>query len=850
MRILRPFTVVPSLPDKLKGLRRLAYNIWWAWNPEATDLFRRLDRTLWEQTGHNPVLLLGSIAQEKLERFAGDEGFRSQLERVLERFDEYLTGPNWFTRTHPDQGGVRIAYFSAEFALTECLAIYSGGLGVLSGDHLKSASDLGVPLCGVGLLYKEGYFRQYLNADGWQQEQYPINDRHNLPIELRRTPDGVPVRVAVDLPGRRIVAQVWEVKVGRVKLYLLDTNVDDNTPQDRDITAQLYGGDLETRMQQEILLGIGGTRALHALGVDPSLCHMNEGHSAFLGLERARLVMESEHLKFDEALEATATGNAFTTHTPVPAGNDRFPADIMWKYFSEYHRAFGITWDDFLALGRENPSNHNEPFCMTVLALKCSDNANAVSKLHGQVSRKMWQNVWPELPEAEVPITSVTNGIHTPSWISREMSYVLGRYLGDHWTEEMTDPATWSHIDSIPDEELWRTHERRRERLVAYARKRLKGQLERRGAPPAEVGMADEVLDPEALTIGFSRRFATYKRGTLLFHRLDRLHALLNDKNRPVQLILAGKAHPRDDAGKELIRRLIHWARDPQFRRRVVFLEDYNMAVARALVQGCDIWLNTPRRPLEASGTSGMKAAANGCIHVSVLDGWWCEGYAPTTGWAIGRGEEYTDSAYQDEVESAALYDLLEKEIVPLFYERARDGLPRGWIARMKSSMKAICPVFNTHRMVAEYTERFYLTGAARAARLVANRMERARVLARWKEMVRGEWPELSVVKVESNLTGEASVGTSFEVTAVVRLGKLTPKDVSVQLYTGELDEKGQIDGGVALPMQHVDGGPDGHRFRGEIRCQSSGLHAYAVRFLPAHEDLSHPFELNLIRWG
>jgi starch phosphorylase len=850
MRILHQFTVVPSLPEKLRGLRRLAANYWWAWNYEASDLWRRLDRHLWESTGHNPVLLLGTIAQERLQRFAADEGFLSQLERVLEDFDEYLAGPTWFSRAHAEHAGVRIAYFSAEFAITESLPIYSGGLGVLAGDHLKSASDVGVPLTAVGLLYKEGYFRQYLNADGFQQEHYSVNDRYNMAIELCRGADGAPRRVAVELPGRAVAIQIWKAQVGRVPLYLLDTNAPENAPADRDITAQLYGGDLETRIQQEIVLGIGGTRALLALGVVPSLCHMNEGHSAFLGLERARLLMAASGLRFDEALEATATGNAFTTHTPVPAGNDRFPVELMEQYFGEYHRQLGISWDEFLALGREDPADEQEPFCMTVLALRTADHSNGVSRLHGEVSRRMWQKVWPEVPEPEVPITAITNGVHTPTWVSREMAWIFERYLGDHWIIETADPSVWSAIESIPDEELWRTHERCRERLVAFARQRVREQRTRRGAPPAEVALADEILDPEALTIGFARRFATYKRATLLLQQPERLAALLTSKTRPVQIIFAGKAHPRDDGGKELIREIVHFSRDPLVRRRVVFLEDYNVAVARALVQGADVWLNTPRRPLEASGTSGMKAAANGVINVSILDGWWCEANGSVTGWNIGRGEEYADPEYQDQVESAALYDLLEKEVVPLFYERGPDGLPRGWIARMKASMTGLCPVFNTHRMVEEYTERFYLPGAVRAQRLVANGMARARALAAWKERVRREWPRLEVVRLESNLNGEAPVGKAFEVSAVVRLGDLTPDDLAVELYSGPLDEKGVIARGSGQRMRHVAVTPEGHRFAGEVRCTTSGRHAWALRFLPAHEDLSHSYELNLVRWG
>jgi len=852
MKPIHTFTVIPALPDKLQRLRELAYNILWCWDHETIELFRRLDRDLWEESGHNPVRMLGTIAQDRLERAARDDGFLAQLERVGQSFDRYIKQTTWYQKTYGQSGEPFIAYFSAEFGLTECLPNYSGGLGILSGDHLKSASDLGLPLVGVGLLYQQGYFRQYLNVDGWQQETYPTNDFYNMPLQLERHEDGHPVTIEVAYPQGPVTAQVWRVQVGRVSLFLLDTNLEQNSrPEYRDITDQLYGGDVEMRIRQEIMLGIGGLRALDALGKRPTVCHINEGHAAFLALERIRILMQEQRLSFAEAREVAKAGNVFTTHTPVPAGIDVFSPGLMDKYFGSFYRALGLSRDEFLALGRQNPADAKEPFNMAVLALRLSAHTNGVSQLHGQVARRMWQGVWPQVPEHEVPITAITNGIHPRSWISMDMAGLYDRYLGPRWLEEPTDQSVWMRVERIPGEELWRTHERRRERLVAFARRRLRAQLQQRGAPQFEIAQADEVLDPEALTIGFARRFATYKRAALLLRDPERLSRILNDRERPVQIMFAGKAHPQDNPGKELIRQIIHLARREEFRRRIVFIEDYDMTVGRYLVQGVDVWLGTPRRLREASGTSGMKAAINGGLNMSILDGWWVEAYRFNTGWAIGRGEEYTDFQYQDEVESSAIYNLLEKEVVPLFYERGADGLPRGWIALMKAAMRSICPVFNTNRMVHEYAERFYLPSAERYQRLAENGMARARALAEWKSKVRKHWPEIRVENVEADTPDELQVGGELQVRARVHLGLLGPQDVAVELYQGLLDEKRQIPDGEVIAMSCVQSDGDGScLFVGAIPCRTSGLHGYALRILPRHEDLSNPYEPGLILWA
>ncbi|HTY38958.1 MAG TPA: alpha-glucan family phosphorylase [Bacteroidota bacterium] len=852
-RPIYTYTVAPSLPKELESLHELAYNLLWVWDHDLMELLIRLDPDLWEKTNHNPVLMLGMISQERLNSASRDDSLLAQLERGFERYKKYLdTTSTWFCKTYSQIPPNQIAYFSAEFGLTECLQNYSGGLGVLSGDHLKSASDLGLPLVGVGLLYQQGYFRQYLNADGWQQERNPENDFYTLPIILEKDKDGKPIIISVDLDNRPVYAQIWRVQVGRVPLYLLDTNIQLNSrTDDQDITDQLYGGDRELRIKQEILLGIGGYRALKALGIAPAVYHMNEGHSAFLSLERCRDLMETHSLTFTEAREASTAGLAFTTHTPVPAGNDYFTPELVERYFGRYYRDLGLSPKDFHGLGRQDPNNDQESFCMTVLALKMAGSSNGVAKLHGTVSRKMWQNVWPGLPVNEIPIHSITNGVHAPSWISRELAGLYDRYLGPRWREDAGEYGLWSRVHHIPDEELWRTHERRRERLVAFARARLRTQLENRGAPPSEVAQAEEVLNSQALTIGFARRFATYKRSTLILKDAERLAKILTDKDRPVQIIFAGKAHPHDNPGKDLIRQIVHFERRTGVRRRMVFLEDYDMVVARYMLQGVDVWLNTPRRPLEASGTSGMKATLNGGINLSILDGWWDEAYNVHTGWAIGRGEEYTDEALQDEIESNALYDLLEKEIVPLFYSRGADDLPRPWITKMKGAMRAIGPEFNTNRMVREYTEKMYLPALDRGNELSANNFARAKELAVWKQQLREHWQEIKILDVVVDNHKTLKVGETVTVRANVELGHLRSEDVSVELFYGVLDAQGDIENPKIALMKPTEK-PKGkvYEFVAVNKLMMSGRLGHTVRVLPKHQDLENPLKLGYVLWA
>jgi starch phosphorylase len=847
MKPIQTFAVIPKLPAPIEGLSRLAHNLRWSWSHQTIDLFRRLDADLWESCGHNPVAMLGRIDQSRLERAANDHAFLAHLERVTQALDTYLAGDAWFTRRHGKENAPLVAYFSAEFGLTESLSIFAGGLGILAGDHLKSASDLGVPLVGVGLLYQQASFRQRLDRAGWQQEVFEDNDFPNLPLTLERKPDGAPLTIAVPIAGHDVQAQIWRVQVGRIPLYLLDTNISRNArAEDRAITNQLYLGGREARIRQELVLGLGGYRALRALGIHPTTFHMNEGHSAFLGLERVRKLMEEQNLSFRESAEEASASLIFTTHTPVEAGHDYFSPDLMSRYLGEYVKSLGISWQEFIGLGRRDPSNENEEFCMTALALRLTSFSNGVSRLHGEVSRRMWQGLWPGMPVEEIPIRHVTNGVHFQSWISEDMNRLYDRYLGPRWREEPADQEIWRRVENIPGEELWRTHERRRERLVTFARRRLLAQLKRRGALRSQVAAVEDVLDSRILTIGFARRVATYKRANLFLHDPDRLARILKDPQRPVQIIFAGKAHPEDDAGKELIRQITGMVREKELRPRLVFLEDYDMTVARYLVQGADVWLNTPLRPLEACGTSGMKAAANGVLNLSTLDGWWDEAWRPddetglAPGWAIGSRETSDNREHQDQLEADALYELLEHDLVPTFYDRRADGLPTRWLDRMKSAIASLCHVYNSHRMVREYTESYYLVSRSRQNLLAAEGACHAREVAAWKERVRACWPQVRIESVETPGTRQISVGSGVLSRAKVQLGQLSPDEVAVELYAGRVDAHENITGDVAVRMHATGREGDLHVFETSYGpCAESGLHGYTVRVTPFHPNFS-----------
>lgn len=846
MRLHR-FEVHPNLPTELEPLDEIARDLWYSWHREAIELFARLDPDVWQASGRNPVMTLASVPQATLDAAARDETFLAELNRIHATFVAYKDGNGWFQDSYPGIRDLRIAYFSLEFGLDTALPIYSGGLGVLAGDHLKSASDLGLPLVGVGLLYGNGYFRQALNIDGWQQELYPPNDWSKMPVHRELDSDGLQRKIEVTMAGAPVRAAIWRAQVGRVPLYLLDANIDDNPPELREITASLYGGDRERRIRQELLLGIGGLRALAAVGLSPTVFHMNEGHSAFLAVERVRTLMHDNGLSRAEALEQVTGSTVFTTHTPVPAGNEVFNVELVRKYLEPLAGDMDLTWDAFIDLGQA-PGQDEAEFGMTPLALRTSAFANGVSRLHGHVSREMWRDLWPQVPFDEVPIASVTNGIHPRTWLSREMGQLLERYLGPRVVEQPHDQSVWERVDKIPPGELWRVKQRRRERLVIVTRQRLRAQMERRGATRAALREADEMLRPDILTLGFARRFATYKRATLLFRQADRLARLLTDADRPVQLIFSGKAHPADTPGKELIQAIVRFAQDPRVSQRVVFVEDYDMGVSRALVSGCDVWLNAPRRPLEASGTSGMKAVVNGVLNVSVPDGWWDEGYAPEVGWSIGNGETYDDPEEQDAIECDALFNLLEHEVIPLFYQRDANGLPREWVARMTASMSKLGAVFNTHRMVQEYTEWGYLPAHRAATRLARDDHAEARALARWREQVHTAWPGVTL-RSETAASHELKVGGSVAITAWVGLAGLTPDDVTVEVTSGPPDGDGPPDRPTVVVAQHV--GTDGteERFEAEVACTTSGPFVLAVRVRPHNPASVSPLSGLPVTW-
>ncbi|HNO77899.1 MAG TPA: alpha-glucan family phosphorylase [Phycisphaerae bacterium] len=852
MYSIKQFKVVPAVPEPLKGLQELAYNLWWTWNYDAAQLFERLDRQLWSDLQHNPTKLLAIIPQQRLEQVAKDNAYLAHLERVQESFNDYMSATTWFSKAHANHASHCLAYFSMEFGLHESLPVYSGGLGCLAGDHMKSASDLGVPLYGVGLLYHQGYFQQFLSNDGWQFEDYPELELHNLPIRLVRDNKNAPLKVSFPVGDRNVTAQVFEVSVGRARLFMLDTSLPENDPNDRNITTRLYGGDQEMRIRQEVALGFGGVRALRAMGLEPCVYHMNEGHSAFLALERIGHLVENAGLSYSQALEAVAGSTIFTTHTPVPAGIDTFPHELVTRYLQPYVQRIGASMDDIIALGQsETVPDPKKPFSMATLALHLSRYSNGVSKVHGRVAREMWQGNWPNVPVAEVPITSVTNGVHVRSWLSPDLERLFERYLGPDWTENPDDGDIWNLVDDIPDAELWLAHERRREHLIVAARAHLRKQAINRGASPARVAETDELLNPEALTIGFARRFAPYKRATLLLTDEKRLLKILSSTDRPVQFVFAGKAHPRDNLGKELIKRLVQFARNSNLHHRFVFIENYNMAIARFLVQGVDVWMNTPTKPLEASGTSGMKVAPNGGINFSVLDGWWAEAYAGHNGWTIGDDRIYDSAEYQDQVESESIYETLEREIIPEFYDRSADGLPRKWIKRMKESMRSCTAQFSAARMVREYVNRLYVPAMKNGLHLTEKKYEAAKQLAEWKTRIANQWKNVAIESFDAVESGDVKVGSKMKVKAAVRLGDVNPDEVSVQLYHGPKPSNGAIENGevVTMSLESKNGDGIGH-FAGELPCRRSGEHAYAVRVLPKMPDVSDQYDLNLIQWA
>jgi starch phosphorylase len=840
---VKEFLVRPALPQSISRMSELAYNLQWSWNHSIRSIFRRLDPILWKHSGHNPVLMLGRVPQATLDRAAADPRFLAAYRGACERHDTYLE------RSEP-AGDQLIAYFSMEYGLVECMPIYSGGLGVLSGDHLKASSDAGMPLTGVGLLYQKGYLQQALNPDGWQQERNPVNDFYTLPVRPVQNDKGQDLMVHIKLPTGKVHIKVWCMNVGRVKLYLLDTNIPENEQQEhREITDQLYGGDILVRIRQEIVLGIGGLRALHALNLKPTVWHMNEGHSAFLAMERMRLLIEEQKLSFDEAFEACRSNNVFTTHTSVPAGIDLFDPGLLYEYFGEYCRESGMPFDKFLALGRFRPENHQEPFSMAILAIKSAAFRNAVSGLHRQVSQEMWQELWPKLPVWEVPVTSVTNGVHLPTWLNGDLAQLYDQYLQPDWRERYSDSKIWDLIEDIPIPELWEAHRRRKRILATFVRERVVAAALARKASAAEQRRLADVLEPDSFTIGFARRFATYKRATLLFRDVERLKRLLTNRERPVQIVIAGKAHPKDLPGKTLIREIVQLSRNPELAKHIVFVEDYSIEVAREMVQGVDLWINTPRRGEEACGTSGMKAGINGVLNFSILDGWFDEAFEISGGWAIGDREPYSDD--QDEVHARAIYSMLENEIVPMYYQDREEGVPADWVRRMKQSLIHLSPQFNCQRMVSEYMAQLYEPAHQAYLEVSKDRFEPARDRSRWNEQVEKVWDNVSFLEVGPGPDVSVLTGRPIPMRAVVNLAGLTPQDVRVEAVIGRVGVNGNLEETQVMSLPSVEQQGTAYVFLREFVPHQTGRLGYSLRISPNHYDdpLTRPCNA-LLKWS
>lgn len=830
------FTVSPKMPENLSFVMELAGNVWWSWNLDASTLFRRMNPSLFRDVKYNPVALLSRIGQDRLVDLSQDASFLAHVHAVEEQFNKEVRTSEY----GPDASGVRkcIAYFSMEFGLHESIHIYSGGLGILAGDHLKSASDLDIPLCGIGILYDEGYFEQYLDGSGYQQERYPKNDVHDLPVRRALDVNGNQVHVTVPLPDGNMHAAVWRLDVGRVPLFLLDTNVPENPPELRWVTGRLYGGDKLNRLRQEILLGLGGLRALDAMGYEVKVSHMNEGHAAFLGVERMATIMRKYGLRFDEAREFVRRTSVFTTHTPVPAGNETFGMDLLYPHLKAIEAEGGIPAEVVKNMGVAPGDVSAQEFSMTILGLNCSQFNNGVAKLHGVVERHMWQHLWRDFPVEEIPIGHVTNGIHVPTWISSENSVLVSKYLGPDWSLHMLSKTQVDKIDMIPDEELWRVHESARAHLIRTVREHLERTLTRNNASPDDLTWARGVFDKDALTIGFARRFATYKRGTLLLTDKERLKRILNIPGKPVQIVFAGKAHPADGEGKELIKQIFEFSKDPEVRGKIVFLEDYDMHMARRLVRGVDVWLNTPRRPNEASGTSGMKACVNGAIHVSSLDGWWPEGYSRECGWAIGNGEEFADVSYQDKSDAQSLYGLLETEIIPAFYDRPHGELPVRWIFMMKASMKMALRSFSSTRMVSDYLNGSYKPAIAAYNDLSKSDFQQVKECMKNRCRLCNGWGGVSVTypRAEGDLSNSL-VGDTYRFRCEVSLGDLAPEDVDVEFYCARVSgEYSKQSDGRTVIMRNTGRSGNAYVYECDFTCEAVGSYAYSARVLP-HGD-------------
>ena len=851
MYIFNKITVNPQLPKKIGQLSEIANNLWWSWNTEFLKLFKKIDIDLWEKCGKNPVKFLKQVDQEKLEEIAENGEFIKEYNKNVENYEGYINSKNtWFNKNYPNNKNDVIAYFSAEYGLDEILPIYSGGLGMLSGDHLKSSSDLGIPLVAVGLLYKNGYFHQKISKAGGQVSEYQDIELNNLPIIPVKKETGEDLIISVNMPKKKLYLKVWKIQVGRVSLYLLDSDIEENIEEYRGITLRLYGGDQEMRIQQEIVLGIGGVTALRELGIVPTVYHMNEGHSSFLVLELIRLIMEEKKVSFNIAKDIVTAKTVFTTHTPVPAGNDIFPTTLVETYFKDFWVPLGISKEEFLELGMKPKEENKTTFNMGILALKIAGKKNGVSKLHGAVSRELFGEVWPEITPNESPITYVTNGIHTCTWLAPTLKQLYNKYLIPYWQDKIHEDETWERINKIPDEELWNEHTLRKERLFKLVKENVTNRLRNNGMPYDQIREITSKLNSNALTIGFARRFATYKRATLIFKDLERMTQILNDETRPVQLIFAGKAHPRDVEGQNLIKRIHEISMMPQFKGKIFLLEGYNMEVSRHLISGVDVWLNNPRRPMEASGTSGEKASVNGVVNFSILDGWWAEGYNQKNGWAIGTNAEYYSYEEQDRADSESIYNILENKIIPAYYNKEKNGISKEWITLMKNSIISTGGKYSTARMLVDYANQLYMPLCDLTNKYYRN----IDVVTEYNNVKKGlilNWEDI-VIEQSNNLDNiSMDAGKNIEVACNIKLPNIDVENIEAQVYYGKILDNGTIENISIIPMTLTksDDEKRTYTYNAKIELKTGGNYGYTFRVMPKHEMLLDSANLNLVKW-
>ncbi|MBQ3415190.1 MAG: alpha-glucan family phosphorylase [Clostridia bacterium] len=851
MYVFNRITVNPQLPKRIGKLSEISNNLWWTWNSEFLNLFKKIDIDLWESIDKNPIKFLRQVSQEKLENAAVNAEFLKEYDKQVQDFENYIKSRNtWFSSKYPENRDDLIAYFSAEYGLDETIPIYSGGLGILSGDHLKSASDLGIPLVAVGLLYKNGYFHQKINGDGVQQTEYHNINISELPIKPVKDENGEDMIISVKFPKRRLYLKVWQIIVGRIKLYLLDSDIEKNNEEDRDVTLKLYGGDQEMRIRQEIVLGMGGTNLLKTLGLKPTIYHMNEGHSAFLTLELMKNEIKEKQISFELARDIASSKTVFTTHTPVPAGNDIFPISLVEKYFKDFWPRLNSSREEFLKLGMKPGEELQENFNMGILALKIAGKKNGVSKLHGAVSRELFGEIWPNIAANESPIGYVTNGIHTCSWLAPKLKELYNKYLIPYWQDNIYLDEVWDNIKNIPDKELWEIHKDRKEKLIQHVKENTINRLRRSGYNYDEIMEIVSKLDPNNLTIGFARRFATYKRATLIFKDIERITQILNNETKPVQLIFAGKAHPADKEGQDLIRYIHEISMMPQFKGKIFLLENYNIAMSRYLVSGVDVWLNNPRRPMEASGTSGQKASVNGVINFSVLDGWWAEGYTQTNGWTIGTNAEFDSYEAQDIADSTSMYNTLESKIIPIYYEKNDEGYSEKWTKIMKNSIMTTGGKYSTARMLVDYTDKLYIP-LCNLNKKFYNNIENVASLQDWKRTLYNSWDQIKIEQMNNldNITMDA--GNNIEVHCMVQLPNISVENITVEAYYGKILDNGVVEDVSIIPMKLTKEEPEDRKYyyTAKIELTTGGNYGYTFRVMPKHEMILEPTNLNLVKW-